>query len=95
MIEKKTIQLLGRCGKDKVTGFVGVITSVGFDLFGCIQVVLSPQVRDGKTEDGRWFDVQRIELTSESRVMPVPAFSAVATEPEKYKHGAADKPIPR
>lgn len=95
MIEKKTIQLLGRSGKDKVTGFSGVITSVGFDLYGCIQVILSPPTdKEGKIQDGRWFDVNRIECTGD-RVMPVPEFSAMATEPEKYTHGAADKPVPQ
>lgn len=95
MIEKETIQLLGRAGKDKVTGFIGIITSVSFDLYGCICVVLHPPMKDGNVPDGKWYDVQRIECLPDDRVMPVPKFSAMATEPADYTHGAADKPLPR
>lgn len=95
MIETETIQLLGRSGKDKVSGFSGVVTSVSFDLYGCICVALSAPVKDGNLGDSHWFDVQRVEYTNDARVMPVPKFSAVAREPENYTHGAADKPLPR
>ena len=57
------VDTLGFKAKDKVTGYKGVVSSVSFDLYGCIQVVLTPPCgKDGKQEDGRWFDIQRIEV---------------------------------
>ena len=37
------LKLLGLKVKDKVTGFTGIITSVSFDLYGCIQVIITPE----------------------------------------------------
>ena len=38
--------LLGRKARDQVTNAEGVITSVTFDLFGCIQALLKPPIGD-------------------------------------------------
>lgn len=93
MTKNAHIDLLGRNAKDRVTGFTGVIVTVSFDLFGCVQAVLSPPVdKDGKKPDGHWFDVNRLELVDEARVMPVPNFAA---KPAEHKHGPADKPRSR
>lgn len=90
---RETVDLLGLAATDKVTGYKGVIISVSFDLFGCVQAVLKPPIdKDGKVQDGQWFDVQRLQLGSEPRVMAVPDFSAVATRPADYSHGPAEKP---
>jgi len=79
---------LGYPAKDRVTGFVGVVTSVGFDLYGCIQYVLTPPAGEkGKQEDGRWFDANRVEITSWEPVMSRPEFVK--------EKGSAAKPIPR
>ncbi len=85
------LELLGMTGRDKVTGFSGVVVTVSFDLFGCVQVVLSPPVdKDGKRVEGCWFDVNRIELdASKERAMKVPMFGAV---PREHDHGPAEKP---
>ncbi len=94
----ETINYLGRFGRDKVTGFQGVVSSVCFDLFGCIQVVLVPEAdKDGKLSDGHWFDIHRIVLGGQERIMDVPDFSPKeARQPETYQHGAAEKPpLPR
>lgn len=93
MIEE-TIALLGCRAKDKVTGFAGVITSVCFDLYGCIQVILTPPVdnKGGKIE-GQWFDVNRLDVEADW-VMPVPDFAGKGAVPENYNHGAAEKPLP-
>ena len=93
---RETIDLLGLKVTDKVTGFEGVISSIGFDLFGCVQAVLAPRANaDGKTEDSRWFDVQRLEVDTDNRVMPVPDFKAMAKKPAEYSHGPAEKPAVR
>jgi len=74
-IMKQHFDLLGKPAKDLVTGFSGVVTSLSFDLYGCIQVVITPE-SDKKEgiKDGHWFDVARIKVTKDSPVMNVPDF---------------------
>ena len=71
------LNLLGKKGKDNITGQTGVVTSVCFDLYGCVMVDLKPDTLDkeGKIRDGMWFDHKRIEITSKKPVMDVPDFS--------------------
>jgi hypothetical protein len=90
----ETIQLLGLKAKDRVTGYEGVITTTSFDLYGCVQVALTPAAKEGAEEIkfGHWFDVNRVEIKCEDRVMPVPDFDAKGTVPAKYDNGAAPKP---
>lgn len=88
---EKTLQLLGLRARDKVSGFEGVISSVHFDLYGCVQVVLAPEKdKDGKMLDSHYFDIQRLDVST-VRVMPVPNFNK-ASEPAQYDHGPAEKP---
>lgn len=91
-----TIALLGLRATDRVTGFSGVVTSVCFDLYGCVQVSLTPPARADAEElkHGHWFDVARLNVGTE-RVMPVPDFRAMATVPAEFGHGASPKPAPR
>ena len=71
------LKLLGLPAKDKVTGFKGIVTSLSFDLFGCVQVVLTPETKKGGTniENGHWLDVTRLKILSETPVMELPDFS--------------------
>jgi hypothetical protein len=68
------IEYLGREARDRVTNFQGVVTSISFDLYGCVQAIVTPKADESgsKLEDSRWFDVKR--LTLGIRVMDVPAF---------------------
>jgi len=87
------IELLGLRAKDAVTGFSGVITSISFDLYGCVQAVVSPKVGDNSDlKDGQWFDVTRLKITSKKRVIPLPDFNKgyIATG----KKGCAEKSLP-
>ena len=87
----KHISMLGYKGTDMVTGFTGVITSISFDLYGCVQAVITPPINsDGETKSGSWYDVTRIELTGDARVMEVPnySFGYIA----QGKKGCAEKP---
>lgn len=87
------LALLGKTIVDKVTNFSGIASSVSFDLYGCIQVAITPPVdKDGKLVDGRWVDINRVKVVTEDRVMPIPAY---APTPAKHTHGPADKPAPR
>lgn len=88
----KHFDLLGYKAKDKITGFKGVISSLSFDLYGCIQAVIQPECDKNsiKIEDGRWFDVTRIEILSKKRVMNIPDYTKGYIS-EGFK-GCAEKP---
>ena len=89
------IDLLGRTAEDRVTGFRGVMASISFDLYGCVQVVLTPRMqKDGTTPDGKWFDTNRLINVSEVKVMERPDFVNVqAGEPEvREDKGPCEKP---
>lgn len=86
----KHLQLLGHTVRDRVTGFSGVVSSVAFDLYGCVQAVVTPAVHiDDKgvqqTSPGNWFDVKRLQLFNTEPVMQAPDF-------EQPEIGSADKP---
>jgi len=92
-IVEKTNAMLGLKAKDKVTGFKGVITSVCFDLYGCIQVAITPPAKSDADDlkNGHWFDINRI-IASTDRVMDSPNFDAKGTTPQDYSHGPSVKP---
>ena len=94
---QESINLLGKHGVDKITGYKGVISSVCFDLYGCVQLALTPPATaEGKIESGTWFDVHRVQVQEDApRVMGVPDFRAMARQPEDFSHGPAEKPAPR
>lgn len=91
------VDVLGFKVKDKVTGFIGTAACVGFDLYGCIQVVVTPPVNEkGEQGESRWFDFHRLSRMSSERVMDLPNFTgepahtrAVSTA---YVQGPAEKP---
>jgi len=93
-IPQQHINLLGFKCKDKVTGLTGVITSMAFDLYGCIQAIVHPGLdKTGETLDTLWFDIARLEITSKKPVMNVPNFKQGYIA-EGLK-GPADKPTAR
>ena len=88
---REHMKLLGMRVADKVTGQTGVVTSISFDLFGCIQAVVVPPIgKDGVQPDGGWFDVRRLNVTGSLPVMPAPDFEAGYIA--EGRKGAADKP---
>lgn len=86
----KYLNLLGFKVRDRITGFAGVVTSVSFDLYGCVQVLVQPPmgVVDNATPDQRWFDEKRLEVLEGGPVMPAPTFEATIP-------GPAEKPAMR
>lgn len=89
---EKHIDLLGMKVEDKVTGFKGVVSTIGFDLYGCVQAVVTPGMdKDEKLPEGKWFDVARLTVTSESPVMDRPNFES--GKQSEGKQGAAEKPM--
>lgn len=85
---------LGRLVADKVTGFKGVVSCVSFDLYGCVQALVTPLVgNDGKLGDSSWFDVSRLTVTPADPVMPLPDFdNGPISDGSK---GPAEKPTGR
>lgn len=85
--------MLGMRVEDKVTGFKGVVSSVGFDLYGCIQAIVNPGVgTDGKPQDSHWFDVNRLTVL-DGPVMRRPAFDWSPEDISKGEQGCADRPM--
>lgn len=57
---------LGKKGKDKITGFTGILTSRCEFLTGCNRYCIQPtELKDGKPIDGIYFDEAQIEIVSE------------------------------
>ena len=80
---REHLGLLGLRVRDRVTGFTGVVVTVGFDLYGCIQTVVNPSVgADGKPGESMWFDVGRLEVLHQTPVI----------EPPDYVSRAAGRP---
>ena len=88
---KKHLGLLGKRIEDKVTGKKGVVASVSFDLYGCVQAIVNPGMgKDGKLEDPIWFDVSRLKVLSEKPIMELPNYDfGVQAEGNQ---GASEKP---
>jgi len=88
---KKHIELLGKNAEDKITGFKGIVDSIAFDLYGCIQVSLKPPLNDkGEMTDGYWFDVTRLKISNTQRIVELPNFTKGYIA--EGKKGACDKP---
>jgi hypothetical protein len=89
---QKHLSMLGLKVEDKVTGFKGVVSTVTFDLYGCVQVVINPGVgKDGKLGEQCWFDIARLKVLDNKPVMDLPNFEfGVQAE---GKQGAAEKPM--
>lgn len=56
---------LGKKGRDKVTGFEGILIGHIRYLTGCDQYGIVPPSKDGKVENTQWFDEGRIDIIGE------------------------------
>ena len=65
--------------KDKLTGFVGVVVSIDFQISGCVQADVRPILLDKEGEIGKgyWFDLNRLTVINDNRRMPVPKFNEI------------------
>lgn len=89
---RKHFDTLGMEVKDKVTGMRGVVTSLSFDLYGCVQVIVTPVIdKEGVLKTGVWFDIARLDITGKKPVMDVPNFEIGAVA--KGLKGGAAKPL--
>lgn len=86
------LQLLGHRARDLVTGFEGVVESIAFDLYGCVQAcVRAPHSKDKPSESpwAAWYDVKRLKVLSKVRVMEVPSAESIK---KGHEMGGCDKP---
>jgi hypothetical protein len=61
--------LLGYVGTDVITGFTGIVTGQAEYIAGSPMVLLTPRVgEDGTLQDGKWFDVLRVEVDKSTRL---------------------------
>ena len=74
---KEHLNLLGHFVMDRVTKFRGVVTSISFDISGCVQGYVKPCVNKGKELDGMWLDTKRLKDINGMAVMDVPSFESV------------------
>lgn len=87
------LNLLGLRVVDRVTGFKGVVASVTFDLYGCIQAIVNPGMdKDGKLGEQLWFDVNRLEVIDSTPVMQRPAFDWSPAQIAAGNKGCAERP---
>lgn len=85
-MDHTAFSLLGRNAKDVVTGEEGIVDSIAFDLYGCVQASFAPKRNDkGEFNAGRWLDIKRLRVQNKIPIMDVPNFY----QPET---GCADKP---
>jgi len=90
----KHLELLGFRARDKITGAEGVVDTVSFDLYGCIQGSLNTGLKyDGERKPNYWFDIARLERVDDDRIMEPPNF--IQGEIAEGKMGPADKPTAR
>ncbi len=90
---KKHMNLLGMRVEDRVTGFKGVVASVTFDLYGCIQALVNPGMDSaGKLQDSTWLDVGRLLVVSDEPVMARPAFDWSDEAVSAGEKGPAERP---
>lgn len=80
------LKILGFKAKDVVTGFEGIISSISFDLYGCVQAVLTPPINCKIIPaEGRWFDTSRLKIIGVKPVMKIPNFDKI--DPKKVAGG--------
>ena len=88
------LDLLGHRVKDRVSGATGIVASISFDLYGCIQAIVDRGIgADGKKLEPGWFDVIRLKRISTEPVMERPDY--VEGKIAEGKHGPAEKPESR
>ena len=86
------MRFLGENVRDKLTGIKGTATSISFDLYGCVQVIIKQRAdKDGKVPESFWHDVKRLEILPGEHIIPVPNFGLIPTGTEP---GSESKPVP-
>jgi hypothetical protein len=89
----KHLSYLGLKVRDRVSQLEGVVTSVTFDLYGCVQTLVHTGVdKEGTLREQVWFDIARLEVLSPTPVMAQPDF--VSGPVAEGLKGPSEKPTP-
>lgn len=65
---------LGYQGEDCITGFKGIVSSVCFDVYGCVQYCLVSKVDKNGEHKSMWCDAKRVTTNKKKRVMTPPLY---------------------
>ncbi len=92
---QKHFELLGQRVRDRVTKMEGIVTSLSFDLYGCIQAIVHPglEKESQKFADQAWFDVRRLEVVDKEPVMERPEYNFTPEAISAGLKGPAEKPL--
>ena len=83
----KGMELLGLEVEDKVTKVSGIVTSISYDLYGCIQAVITPDAETNNRDSViGWYDIKRLRKLTETPIMSLPNW-------DEEEIGCGDKPI--
>lgn len=89
----KHLDILGHRVTDRVSGYKGVVTSITFDLYGCVQGLVHPGITtDGKIGEQCWFDITRLSVDGSTPVMERPSFDWSPEAVSLGMKGPAEKP---
>lgn len=55
-------EVMGATVKDVITGFSGIVTAHATYITGCDQYLVQPVMQDGKFEEPRWIDGDRLNV---------------------------------
>jgi hypothetical protein len=59
--------------KDNITGIEGIVTSISFDLYGCVQALVDRGLdKNGEFLENGWYDINRLRIIKNKRVMDCP-----------------------
>ena len=87
---QKHINLLGLEVEDKITKFKGVVSSLRFDLYGCILVCITPSSDKGTVKESYWVDILRIKVLGKKPVLKRPDFIKNYSPQAKGKQGCME-----
>jgi hypothetical protein len=75
---KKHIGLLGHKVSDPVTGITGIVSSISFDVSGCIQaaVRISPK-KEGGIGESFWIDTKQLKRLTKTPVVKAATFDII------------------
>ena len=83
------MSMLGIKVRDRVTGFVGIVTTIAYHLTGCRRAWVEGPANDkGETQE-RWIDESRLEVVDLTRVQIDDEALASAPSPSDCGHPRA------
>jgi hypothetical protein len=88
-MNKQMLANMGKMGRDKVTGFEGMITAVAKHLYGCDTYYLTPKVNEKgerRSDEAGWFDEGRIQIIPDKPAVKPADVKSSKPGGEQLKH---------